>query len=58
MSRTGKRIGLTVLALGVSLLAIPTLLEAQKGPGYRASAGRRSVAQVLDASISKFSGLA
>jgi putative tryptophan/tyrosine transport system substrate-binding protein len=30
MNRTGMRIGVTVLALGVSLLAIPTLLEAQK----------------------------
>ena len=30
MNRTGIRIGLTVLALGVSLLALPTLLEAQK----------------------------
>jgi putative tryptophan/tyrosine transport system substrate-binding protein len=30
MNGTGMRIGVTVLALGVSLLAIPTLLEAQK----------------------------
>ena len=30
MNATGMRIGVTVLALGVSLLAIPTLLEAQK----------------------------
>jgi hypothetical protein len=30
MNGTGMRIGVAVLALGVSLLAIPTLLEAQK----------------------------
>ena len=30
MNRTGMRIGATVLALGVSLLAIPTLLDAQR----------------------------
>ena len=31
--KTGMRIGLTALALSVSLLAIPTLLEAQRAPG-------------------------
>src|SRR5712691_760652 len=33
MNGTGMRIGVTVLALGVSLLAIPTLLEAQRAAG-------------------------
>ena len=33
MNGTGMRIGATVLALGVSLLAIPTSLEAQKVAG-------------------------
>src|SRR5216117_3098002 len=31
--KTGMRIGLTALALSVSLLAIPTLLEAQRAAG-------------------------
>jgi putative ABC transport system substrate-binding protein len=33
MNGTGMRIGVTVLALGVSLLAIPTLLEAPRAAG-------------------------
>ncbi len=33
MNGTGMRIGVTALALGVSLLAIPTLLEAQRATG-------------------------
>jgi putative ABC transport system substrate-binding protein len=33
MNGTGMRIGVTVLALGTSLLATPTSLEAQKAPG-------------------------
>ena len=33
MNGPGMRIGVTVLALGVSLLAIPTLLEAQRAAG-------------------------
>ena len=33
MDGTGMRIGVAVLALGVSLLAIPTLVEAQRAPG-------------------------
>jgi putative ABC transport system substrate-binding protein len=33
MNGTGVRIGVMVLALGVSLLAIPTSLKAQKAPG-------------------------
>src|SRR5882724_3704813 len=33
MKGTGMRIGVTVLALGISLLAIPTLLEAQRAAG-------------------------
>jgi hypothetical protein len=33
MNGTGMRIGVMVLALGVSLLAIPTLLEAQRAAG-------------------------
>jgi putative ABC transport system substrate-binding protein len=33
MNGTGLRIGVTVLALGVSLLALPTLLEAQRAAG-------------------------
>ena len=33
MKGTDMRIGVAVLALGVSLLAIPTLLEAQKAAG-------------------------
>ncbi len=33
MNGTGMRIGVTVLALGVSLLAIPALLEAQRAAG-------------------------
>ena len=33
MNGTGMRIGVAVLALGVSLLAIPTLLEAQRAAG-------------------------
>src|SRR5437867_8829751 len=33
MNGPGMRIGVAVLALGVSLLAIPTLLEAQRAAG-------------------------
>lgn len=33
MKGRGRRIGMAVLALGVSLLAIPTLLEAQRAAG-------------------------
>ena len=58
MNGTGMRIGVTVLALGVSMLAIPTSLRRKRLPGYRASAGWRSVAPVLGAPISIFSGLA
>jgi hypothetical protein len=56
MNRKGIWIGVTVLALGVGLLAIPPLRR--KGlSGYRASAGWRSVAPVPGAPILIFSGL-
>src|SRR5947207_12175111 len=38
--KTGMRIGLTALALSVSLLAIPTLLEAQRAAGVSRGGGR------------------
>ena len=52
------RIGVTGLALGVCLIAMQTSLEGNGLPGYRASAGWRSVAPVLGAPISIFSELA
>src|SRR5437762_14379590 len=41
MNGPGMRIGVAVLALGVSLLAIPTLLEAQRAAGV-SQVGRAS----------------
>ena len=54
MNGTGMRIGVTVLALAVSLLAIPTLLEAQRAAGYGATQSEiytmaaEQVAKILD----------
>jgi hypothetical protein len=56
MNGTGMRIGVTVLALGVSLLAIPTLLEAQKAARISRVGWLEVCGPGLGAPISIFSG--
>jgi hypothetical protein len=57
MNGTGMRIVVTVLALGVSLLATPTLLEAQKAAGISRVGWLEVCAPALGALISIFFGL-
>jgi hypothetical protein len=52
MNGAGLRIGVTALALAISLLTRPTLPEAQRVAGCRALDGWRSVAPVLGAPTS------
>jgi hypothetical protein len=57
MNGIAMRIGVTVLALGICLIAMQTSLQAQRVAGIW-RVGWRSVAPVLGAPISIFSGLA
>src|ERR1044071_8135066 len=58
MNGPGMRIGVAVLALGVSLLALPTLLGAQKAAGISRVGWLEVCGPVRGALISIFSGLA
>ena len=55
---TGIRIGVVVLALGLSVFAMSTALEAQKAAGITRVGWLEVCAPVLSAPISIFSGLA